>query len=220
MSIEIIDGFKIIPHEDGNLLGVESDRLEECMRYAVKMEITKIFIHGGDNYKLKDIDFLGKYNFITHLTLSQSPVGVEIDISTVHQLRKLKFLSLSNNKQAIDFSYFPELEEGSIDWNNKLININRCKKLRRLVFWKYKPKSKSFLELGGLTALQSLEITESNIESLAGIESLIKLNYFEGTYLSKLESLAGIELLSKNLKTLILNTCKNLSDYDILHWGH
>lgn len=213
MSIEIIDGFKIIPNEDGNLLGVESNRIEVCMRYAVKKKITKIFIHAGDNYKLKDINFLEKYNFITHLTVSQNPLGVEIDISAVNQLRKLKFLSLSNKNQAIDFSCFPELEDGSIDWNNKLINIATCKKLRRLVLWKYKPKSKSFLELDGLTALQSLEITESNIESFSGIESLVKLNSFEGTYLSKLESLAGIELLSKNIRTLVLNTCKSLKDY-------
>jgi len=211
MGIKEIDGFKIISDIKGDLLGVESDRLEDCMEYAIQKKIYKIFIHGGDDYKLKDIHFLERYDFFTHLTVSEGLI--DIDISAVHYLHKLKYLSLSNGKQGIDFSNFPLLEEASIDWNNKLINFKQCKSLKKLQLWRYKPASRSFLELIGLNNLESLEITQSNIESFSGFENFKHLNHFGGYYLPKLTSLNGLENL-KELKTLVVENCKKIINYE------
>ena len=211
MNIKEIDGFRVISSIEGNLLEVESDRLEDCMEYAIRKKISKIFIHGGEKYKVEDIDFLRKYDFITHLTVSEGLI--DIDISAVHYLHKLKYLSLSNGKQGIDFTNFPLLEEASIDWNNKVININQCMKLKELQLWKYKPASRGFLELLGLNNLESLQITQSSIESFSGLERLTCLNRFEGYYLSKLTSLDGLENL-KSLKTLVIENCKKIKNYE------
>lgn len=211
MSIKEIDGFRIVSSIEGNLLEVESDRLKDCMEYAIRRKISKIFIHGGDKYKIEDIDFLRQYDFFTHLTVSQGLI--DIDISAVHYLHKLKYLSLSNGKQGIDFSNFPLLEGASIDWNNKVINFKQCKKLKNLQLWKYKPASRGFFELLGLNNLESLEITQSSIESFSGLEKLACLNRFEGYYLSKLTSLDGLENL-KGLKTLVIENCKKIRNYE------
>lgn len=211
MNIKEIDGFKIISSTNGDLLGVESDRLEECMEYAIQKKIYKIFIHGGDKYKLEDIHFLKKYDFFTHLTVSEGLI--DIDISAVHYLHKLKYLSLSNTKQAIDFSNFPLLEEASIDWNTKLINFKRCKILKKLQLWRYKPVSRGFSELFGVNSLESLKITQSNIESFSGLENLKCLNHFEGYYLPKLTSLNGLDNL-KELRILVVENCKKIMNYE------
>jgi hypothetical protein len=212
MTIEIIDGFKFIPHPEGDMLLVESDRLDDYIRYAIEKEIKGISLQEYHGYKLTNIDFLKNNNFFTKIWVVN--YLTDIDISGVHYLNALRSISLSNNKQKIDFSCFPELENASIDWNEKLTNLNTCKKLERLVIWKFKPRSKDFIELKELDALQSLEITQSNIESFSGIEYLHRLNSFEGHYLPKLESLKGIEAASKKLKILILDNSKKLVNYE------
>lgn len=212
MIIEIIENFKIIPEENGNVLLIESDKLDECIQFAIDNNITKISIQGYYGYKLSNLDFLKKNNFFTQLSVVEDMT--DINISAVHYLKGLTYLSLSNNKQNLDLSSFPELEKLSLDWNNNLTNLNKCKKLKHLALWKFKPKSKSFIELDGLNGLESLKITQSNIESFSGIQNLHQLNQLEGYYLSKLESLKGIELLAKSLKILILENCRKLIKYE------
>jgi len=210
MEFQRIDGFKIMPNKDGYLLAVESDKLEECMEYALEKNITKISIHSYDGYTLENVSFLRRYNFFKELSITDD----KINIADVHSLKKLEYLSLSNGQQSIDFSAFPNLKECSIDWNTRILILSEAKNLRKLKIWKYKPKSKSFIELNGLSALESLAITESNIESFVDIGNMKNIHSFEGHYLSKLERLKGIEALAQNLKILILDFCKKLNKYE------
>jgi hypothetical protein len=210
MAIEIIDGFKVIHNVDGDVLGIEMSRLEDCLGYAIKNGFKKIFVESVDKCDGNDVEFFKEYSFFTGLTITAS----NIDISAIHHLRGLKYLNVFENNQKIDFSSFPILEEASIDWNNKLLNLDECKYLKKLTLWKFKPKSKSFSEIRNLISLNILEIAQSNVESLDGIEGLKNLESFEASYLSKLTSLNGIESLKLHLKSLILKVCKKLRDYD------
>jgi hypothetical protein len=135
-------------------------------------------------------------------------------MSGVKFLKKLVRMTLSNNNQGLDFSNFPQLEDASIEWNNKIINLNQCKKLSSLILWKFKPKSGSFKELGDLDNVTSLKVTQSNITSLSGLEELPHLENFEAYYLSKLEDLNGIDALRHSLRSSILDKCKKLHDYE------
>jgi hypothetical protein len=206
MAIEIIDSFKIIASEKGLALGVESDRLEQCMQYAIKQGINRIFIHSYDGYKLENVNFLQEYNFFTGVSITDEL----IEISGIHNLKDLKYLSLSNGKQVVDLTRFPYLEECTIDWNNKITGLDVLNRIKRLSIWKFKPKSKDFVNLSGCKNVEYLHVTQSDIESFNEISSLGLLNHFEGHYLSKLETLNGIEMISSHLKLLILDYCRKL----------
>lgn len=208
MSIEIIDGFKVIRNEKGLVLSIESDRLEECIQYAKNKGISRIFLNKHNGYNANNVDFFKQNNFFTAVAITDQT----IDISGVHFLYNLEYLSLSNTKQKIDFSHFPLLEECSIDWNDKILNMGRCKKLEKAKIWKYKPKSKTFFEIKDVVSLKHLHITESNIESFKNIEHLKNLCHFEGHYLSKVETLCDLQILQNVLKVLVLEHCKKIKD--------
>jgi hypothetical protein len=212
MNIEIQDGFKIIREKNKITLLVESDRLQEYIDYAKKNSITSLSLQGYHGYKLPDVEFLAGNDFLTSLWVVKDINP--IDISGIRHLRQLKQLNVSNDGQPVDFSFFPQLEEAYIDWNNKIINLTECPALRKLTIWKYKPRSKAFHELLGLANLESLEITQSNIESFDGFGELTGLRSFEAHYLSKLSILDGLEASQQHLRMLMLHTCKKLVGHE------
>jgi hypothetical protein len=213
MKIIVVDGFKMIdPSESGALL-VESDRVNEYLDYAARKKLTKISLQAYHGFKLQNIDFFKEYNFFTEVSVIQDLS--EIDISGVHFLKDLERLTLSNNKQRIDFASFPRLVHASIDWNESLVNMGLNERFKSLILSKYKPKSGSFSELSDLHELDSLEITQSNLVSLSGIEDLHHLREFKAYYLTKLESLKGITALNEVLALLELGNCKKLKGYEV-----
>ena len=213
MRIEIVDGFKILSDVSRKpTLIIESDRLDDCMRYAVEKKITRIYLQKTFGFNLSNVDFFREYDFFTEVSVIKDLT--EIDISGVQFLKKLARVTLSNDNQGLDFGNFHQLEEASFDWNNKIINLSQCKKLNSLILWKFKPQSGSFKELRGLGSVTSLKITQSNIISLSGLEEFPHLENFEAYYLSKLEGLNGIDAIRHSLRSLMLDKCKKLHDYE------
>ena len=213
MKIEIVDGFKMLSDISRKpTLIIESDRLDDCLQYAVVKKITRIYLQNNYGFKLSNVDFLKTYDFFTEISVIKDLS--EIDISGVQFLKKLVSLTLSNGNQGLDFKNFPLLEEASVYWNNKLFNLGLCKNLTKLVLWKYKPKSGSFQELSRLSSLIALKITQSNLHSLSGLEGLTHLEEFEAYYLTKLENLTNIDAVSKTLNSLTLDHCKKIHDFE------
>ena len=209
MAIQIIDGFQTILSEQGPLLMIESDRLDEYVRYAKDKSITRIAMQRNYGYKLENVGFLEEHNFFTTVT-----IGEDINnISAVHYVKDIQTLSLSIDKQSVDLTKFPHLTKCSINWNNNIVGLDKENEIKLLIIWQFKPKSKNFEGLKGCIKIESLEITESNIQSLNGIEKLKQLNHLETYYVRNLKNLKGLEKLPY-LKNLWLNNCPNLEGYE------
>jgi len=209
MAIQVIDGFRVNVSEYGKLLIIESDRLDECIQYAKDNHIYRIGVSRYDDYKFDNVNFLKENNFFKEVTIGDG----EIDISAIHYLKDLKFLSLSSGKRPVDFTKFPHLTECSIDWNNKVTGLDVPNSIKRLTIWKFKPKSKDFGDLSGCNHVKHFHITESNVEVWDGIEKLQALEYLEAYYLRNITNVKGLEKLA-NLKTLILSNCPRLSNHE------
>lgn len=212
MEKEIINGFKWVSILGHKMLVIESDRLQECLDHASSENIKTIYISNYDGYYLPDLEFLRQYNWFTEVFST----GDSRNISAIHTLKNLRKLNINNEKQEIDLAKFSQLEECSIDWNNKVKGLDTANSIKHLKLWKFKPSSKDFTALTGCTQTKILEITESNIESFKGIDALSALEQFEAYYLSKLEHLNGLESLSPQLTTLILENGKKLTNYDAI----
>lgn len=145
---------------------------------------------------------------------------LSIDYNELYSLKKLKRIcvNIEKGEPDLDYSRFSELEILSIDWYAKFPDLTKNENLKELVIWKFKPKSKSFLELRLPPKLENLQITESNILNLEGLK-LNNLKKFEGHYCNNLESVQGIKEISLNLDTFILDYCRKLTKYDDLKWG-
>ena len=132
-------------------------------------------------------------------------------------MKNLKRLTISFEKELplLDYSVFKNLNYLSIDWHSKFPDLSQNYKLKELIIWKFRPKSKSFTSIKLPESLENLEITESNLLNLEGL-FLPNLKKFEGHYCNYLESLNGIQNFKQSLETLILDYCKKTKDYKYL----
>lgn len=159
---------------------------------------------------LTDFSFIKEINFIEEVYLNAN-----LNVEDLYHLKDLKRLivNIEKGEPNIQYSKFRSLEYLSIDWYSKFPDLSNNHKLKALVIWKFKPKSKSLSELRLPENLENLEITEANINNIEGI-NLTNLKKFEMNYCNALKSLEGIKNIGSSLEVLILENCKKLAQYD------
>lgn len=136
------------------------------------------------------------------------------DFSGLYYLEKLRTLYLENPDGEVDLRNFNKLEELSIDWNKNVKGLAQSKNLISLSLWKYNPKNKNLEDLGSLSNLKELTLTQSQISSLQGCGSLEKLEKLELNNLSKLEFIDELEKNCNTLKSLWFESCKKIINHE------
>ncbi|RLJ75118.1 hypothetical protein [Pedobacter alluvionis] len=208
-----IDGFNF--SKDGKTLAIRGgDNLQNEIEY---IKVTKIKSVSINSVSIKDLNFLNEIDFIEEIYLNK----FDIDYLGLYELKNLKKITINIHnpkpKPNIDYTQFKKLEYLSVDWYNDGIDLSENTHLKRLIIWKFKPKTKSFSYIKLPASLESFEITESNIQNFDGL-ILPNLKSFEGHYCSKLTSLDGLKKSSDNLQSFILGSCGNLTNYDDLKY--
>lgn len=187
--------------------------IEEFKRRDVRT--TGINVSTILGYELDNLDFLKKVSELEALIIQ----GVIQDVSTINILEHLKYLSLDENTDALDFANWKELSTFHGKWNNKFKNLDRCTELKTLWLWKYNPKSKSLDEVA-LPSLNELQIVTSAIASLEGIERAKKIKTLKLDSMSKLENITALSALHNKLERLELTSCKKITSYESLSGLH
>ena len=201
--------YRITEWQGKKTVWVDSDRIEECMNFCYSEGIDEICLSRLYGYNLDNIDFLRDYPDIKGLAIQD---GSNVDIDGIRSLRKLRAVSISDNKQSLDYSIFPELEEIRGDWHPKMKITEKCRKLKHLYLWKFNPKSKDLTGLPCLESLEYLGIVQSPIVSTEGVGKYDKLRELELSYLSKLTTLCDMEQLK--LELLDILTCRKLQNHE------
>lgn len=195
----------------GKSLYIYSDYLEASMEYAQEKNIRNIIISTYEHrYKLDDIEFVKEYPFIENVTISN---WREIDYSALSYLKNLKVLHinfLGRDKQGLDFSLFPNLEEIGLEWNKKRTNLTALKSIRNLYISRY--KANDLAEISLLTTLEKMILLQSSVNSLEHIEKLRELEFFHIMDDKKLTSLKGLDQLPK-LKNVEISGCKSINSF-------
>ncbi|QMU65723.1 MAG: hypothetical protein GKR88_16525 [Flavobacteriaceae bacterium] len=194
-----------------NYVTVTSDDIAGYIETIHKNDIKNIVIKTYEGYNLNDIKWLESCPFIeiVHLFCYED----NFELEGLHYLENLRVLNLNvtakRASQILDFSYFKNLENCSIDWNPKMKNLFNCITIKRLYLRKYKVKN---LEgISNLINLKELLINNSSIENLEGME-MLDIEKIELSRLRKLASLKGLESLRNNLRTLEIESCTKLDD--------
>lgn len=199
-------------------LWINSKRIDECMEFYLKNNLDGIGISPFNGYKEKNIDFLKNHSYVKGLIL---PYAKGIDISRIQELTELVYVSIADNKQAIDFSIFPKLEEIRVEWHRKMLIPEKLKKLKILSLRRYNPKSKDLSELAYISSLEDLAIVQSPIITINGIHRFRRLKRIQLSYLSKLKSLSAIKELSNGwLEILDCDKCRKIDDHDVVRHLH
>jgi internalin A len=136
------------------------------------------------------------------------------DLGPLHKLKGLKQLAWpARTTPDVDLACFPELEYLSFRHVPSASGWQALSRLRVLRLSVAGSKDLKFLS--DLKSLAKLEVADSDIESLAGIENLDALDRVEIFMLPQLADIFALAK-SKNLRDLYVDKTKRLTDYSPL----
>lgn len=162
---------------------------------------------------IADLSFLATFPDLRYLEVTDQP---RVNTRHLDGLTNLRGLRLESPAAGIDFSCFPELEVFVGDWHSGNSNIHRCDELRQLRIWQFKPKSLDLASIANVTRLEWLAITQTNIESLDGLETFEDLRYFDIAYARQLASLDAFGTPSCEVRELEIQNAKKIQSYEPL----
>lgn len=195
--------------EWGDAIYVSQDNIKSDMVFLLKNNIKGIIISNDNDYLLDNIDFLKEYDFIELVIISAYK---KLDYSGINHLRNLKVLSINTlykDNQEINFDKFPNLIDCRFTWRVKAKSLFNCSSLQYLGISSY--KGKNLENFNKLINLKTLSIGQSSIETLGGLNKLIKLENLDLYNNRKLINFEGIINFS-TLKSFSIDSCKGLNN--------
>jgi hypothetical protein len=160
---------------------------------------------------IADLSFLSEFPSLRYLEVVDQQ---RVPTRDLEGLSNLRGLWLQTPGAGIDFSWFPELEVFVGDWHRDNRHVSRCQELRQLRAWHFKPKSADLQELAHTTRLEWLALTQTNIMSLTGLETLEDLRYLDLAYAPALESLDVFRPGRLQLRELSIEKAKKIASYE------
>lgn len=157
---------------------------------------------------LEDISCVEEFPNILYLEVI-SPKA--IDAKPLEKLRNLRGLLWEGGCKGIDFGNLKFLETFIGDWDKRNVGLSSCKELRTFRAWKYKSADSNLTDLKGLTRLERLCLTQTNISSLEGISELEDLRYLEVSYASQLADISALAHTGCRLRELELDRVKGVN---------
>ncbi len=192
-------------------LGIESEIIESCIAEIQKRDIRGIFGSSCFGFHEESLDFL-----------NQLPAAEQVwfwdinlkNIDGLYTLSQLRYFGIHDRRAPIDFSRFPELNRMVWHPRSKDCGIEHLHNLSQLDLWRFKPKSKSYVDLQLPKSIEKLEVNWSNPTDLKDFPALPNLRELQFHYCRNLESLEGIARFAPNISKLIVTRCPNLVSYD------
>jgi protein phosphatase 1 regulatory subunit 7 len=157
-----------------------------------------------------DLSFLEECSDLRYLEVVEQK---NVNTRYLDGLYNLRGLRLQSPGAGIDFACFEELEVFIGDWHIDNHNVDQARELRILSACQFKPRSCDLRVLAGLPRLERLDLTQTNITSLAGLETLEDLRYVDFAYAPKLESLDTLACPGIGIRELCLSHAKRISSY-------
>lgn len=196
--------------EDGKTVYIDNENAQESIQYIQVHQIKSVDI--TYDYEESQIDFLSECPTVEFLSLEGSSVK---DISGIYYLKTLKALVINNTSRSleVDFSRLTSLESIIGTLPPKAVEVGSLINLKKLLIWDYKPKGKNLKEIADLKALEDIDLTNSNITSLEGIQGLTKVRNLALFRMRALTNIGAIQHLSENLTSLQIEGANNVQDF-------
>ena len=182
----------------------QEEALEELERVGEFGPYSGLSISG-----IKDLEFLANFPSLLYLEI-RGPAPLRA--GCLDGLENLRGLYLEEPKSGIDFARFPLLERYVGGWHPDHRNLAGCRELRSLRLWAFNPPSGDLAPLAGILRLEELEINQTQIDSLAGMERLEDLRYLTVSRASRLESLDALAACA-GLRELSMSGAKRIRSY-------
>lgn len=177
-------------------------------------DLTGIHISSFGAYAEKDLGFLKDHPGISAVVVSHAK---GIDLSCLELLDGLTYLTLEVYRSPPDLRVFKHLEEFSGEWSPELKIDEGCSSLKHLTLYKYKCSAGDCSDIPIVPSLERLELVQSPITSLEGIQHhthLADLLFCRLAKLSDIKPIVG--LANGSLSKLQIERCKKIVGWDSL----
>lgn len=209
MPIAREDGF-FVTHDLAHVtcLGVESDRLEDCIARATRDRIPGAFGSPHFGFRGTDLDFLARmpwleavWFFDIHLT----------SVEGLYSLGGLRHFGVHPKRPPIDFGRFAQLRMAVIHPVPRDRGLGSLPALERLHLWHFRPQDQRFSSLEFPRSLVELQVNWASPASLDSLPSLPELRSLEVHRCRNLCSLGDLAAKFPRLERLVVAACGKLS---------
>ncbi len=209
MSIELSDsGFyewhdyvKRVPG-----LGVNSDRLDECVAYYHEQGFGGLFGNPTFGFKQDNLDFLARTKNAKWLWFWDIALR---SIDGLYELTGLQNVGIHPKRPGIDFLRLPALRSAVNHWMKTDTGIS-ASTITEYDLWHFKPTSKSFAGLEIPSGVKKLELYWANPASLDGLPVLKKLKVLQFHRCRNLQDLSALPRIAPNLQELLTTTSSKI----------
>ena len=131
------------PEPRGQLsVGIESDRIQECVREARRVGAYGVFGHPSFGFKGKDLSFLADIDFVKSVWFWDVTLT---DVDGIYNLSDLRSFGIHPKRPPVDFSRLRSLERLVWDFNLKDAGLEQLSRLTLLNIHKLNPKGGDLL---------------------------------------------------------------------------
>lgn len=191
--------------------------LEEHIQYIQENQFEKVYIVADD------IAFLRQCPTITSLKIIPAYSAAKFDYSPIYHMPNLKELNCQTVyghkdtlKADVDYSHFPSLQCVYASGAKGHRNLESVKGLRHLYLGQGQPASK-LLTGFDFSKLEKLDLCQSPIRSLNGIDQAACIQKLSLSYCRSLEDVAALVSVGKTLTSLEIESCGKIKDFSWLY---
>lgn len=187
-------------------VGVESQRVDECLAHYHRHGFRGLFGHPSFGFTQDNLDFLA------HATNARWLWFCDIALRNadpIYELTGLEYLGIHPKRPGIDFSRFKSLSTVINHWIKADRGIS-ASTISEYHLWHYKPTSKSFAGLEIPAGVERLELYWANPMTLAGLPVMRKLKVLEIHRCRNLQDLSELPRIAPNLKKLLTTTSSKI----------
>ena len=191
--------------------------LEDHIQYIQENQFEKVYVVADD------IAFLRQCPTITSLKIIPSYSAAKFDYSPIYDMPNLKELNCQTvygHKDAlkadVDYSHFPSLQCVYASGAKGHRNLESVNGLRHLYLGQGQPASKALTGFD-FSELEKLDLCQSPIRSLNGIDQAACIQKLSLSYCRSLEDVAALASIGKTLTSLEIESCGKIKDFSWLY---
>ncbi len=190
--------------------------LEEHIQYIQENQIKKALVVA------EDISFLLQCPSLEHLQIIPPYSATTFDYSPLYDMPNLKRLNCQtvygpkdNLSADVDYSRISGLEHLHLFGKKGHHNLNAVRGLRTLSFAQGQPASKTLADLD-VASLEDLDLCQSPVPTLAGLENAKKLSKLGLSHCRQLEDISALSSIRESLTMLDIEACGKIKDFSVL----
>lgn len=199
------------------LLARSRRSLDEHIQYIQDNQIKKAVIVA------ENIEFIRQCTSLEYLWIIPAWEAETFDYSPLCELPNLRWLDCQmvygprdNQIANMDFSRLSAIQTLHIRGKKGNQNLNKLCGLTDVSFSEGQPASKDLSDFLIMDDLLSLDICQSKLRSLHGIENARKLNTIALSYNRSLEDISALSALRDTLTVLSIESCGKVRDFSVL----